>query len=211
MEIYWFDSLPSTQTYLIENIKSGKYSAPLCVAADTQSSGLGSRGNSWESADDALLFSFALPLKMLPEDLKIESASIYFMYLLKELLAKEGSKSWFKWPNDIYIGDKKAGGCITSFLSAQKTVVCGIGLNIKAGSMYGECDIKIDKKTLLEEYLSIFSASPEWKQIFINFEVEFLKTREYTAHLSSMECLENATLNSDGSLTIEDKKVFSLR
>jgi BirA family biotin operon repressor/biotin-[acetyl-CoA-carboxylase] ligase len=176
-----------------------------------QSGGLGSRGNSWESTDDALLFSFAISLKMLPKDLKIESASIYFMYLLKELLAKRGSKSWFKWPNDIYIGDKKVGGCITSFLGAQKTLICGIGLNIKADPTYGECDIKIDKKTLLNEYLSIFSASPEWKQIFINFEVEFLKTREYAAHLSNMECLENATLNSDGSLTIEDKKVFSLR
>lgn len=181
------------------------------MAANTQSNGTGSRGNSWESVDDALLFSFALPLEILPEDLKVESASIYFMYILKELLVKNGSKSWFKWPNDIYIGDKKVGGCITSFLSAQKTLVCGIGLNIKADPIYGECDIKIDKITLLKEYLSIFSASPRWKQIFINFEVEFLKTRECAARLSSIECLENATLNSDGSLTIEDKKVFSLR
>lgn len=211
MEIFWFDTLPSTQTYLIEKIKKGELSAPVCVSCNTQTNGVGSRANRWESVSDALLFSFALPLKQLPNDLKIESASIYFMYILKEILAHKGSKCWFKWPNDIYVEDKKIAGAITAFLKDRQTLVCGIGVNFSQTKEYGKCDIKIDKKNLINEYLSVFTAPPEWKHIFRKFEVEFLKTREKMLLHSSQKYHENVTLNSDGSLSVDNKKVFSLR
>ncbi len=211
MEILWFDTLPSTQVYLVEKIKNGNLSAPVCVVAQTQTDGQGSRGNRWESVADSLLFSFAIPLKELPNDLKIESASIYFMYIMKELLANKGSRCWFKWPNDIYIDDKKIAGAITTFLKEKETLVCGIGINFFETKEFGKCDIKTDKKSLINEYLSVFTAPPEWKQIFIKFEVEFLKTKEKMLFHSSQKYSENVTLNSDGSLSVDNKKVFSLR
>lgn len=54
-----------------------------------------------------LFFSFVLKRNDLPSDLQIQSASIYFSYILKEVLALEGSKIWLKWPNDFYIDNKK--------------------------------------------------------------------------------------------------------
>ncbi len=211
MEIFWFDTLPSTQTYLVEKIKNGELCAPVCVVADTQTQGVGSRANRWESVQDALLFSFAVPLKQLPNDLKIESASIYFMYILKEILAHKGSQCWLKWPNDIYVEDKKIAGAITAFLKDKEILVCGIGINFSQTKEYGNCDIKTDKKNLINEYISVFTAPPEWKQIFIKFEVEFLKTREKMLLHSSKEYHKNVTLNGDGSLSVDNKKVFSLR
>jgi BirA family transcriptional regulator, biotin operon repressor / biotin---[acetyl-CoA-carboxylase] ligase len=211
LETLWFNSLPSTQTYLAQKIKSGELNAPVCVATDMQTDGLGSRGNKWESEDGDLFFSFAVPLASLPHDLKIESASIYFMYIFKTLLAKQGSKCWFKWPNDIYIGDLKIGGAITSFDNQNKTLICGIGINLTNHKNFGKCDIKVDKKSLLCKYLSIFKAFPEWKQIFINFRVEFSKTIDMPAYRDSLKCIESTTLNDDGSLSVNDKKVFSLR
>jgi BirA family transcriptional regulator, biotin operon repressor / biotin---[acetyl-CoA-carboxylase] ligase len=211
LEILWFDALASTQTHLVSKIKAKELTAPICVASNTQTEGIGSRGNSWESTQEALLFSFAVPLSGLPKDLKIESASIYFMYILKELLAEKGSKCWFKWPNDIYIDDKKIAGVLTTLVKNEDVLVCGIGLNFFEQNEFGKCDIKTDKKSLLCEYLSVFTAPPEWKRIFIKFEVEFLKTRANSPYSERIKYLENATLNSDGSLTIEDKKVFSLR
>jgi BirA family transcriptional regulator, biotin operon repressor / biotin---[acetyl-CoA-carboxylase] ligase len=211
LEIFWFDTLPSTQTYLVEKIKNGELSAPVCIIADTQSDGQGSRANKWEFTQDSLLFSFAVSLKALPDDLKLESASIYFMYILKELLANKGSNCWLKWPNDIYIGDKKMAGAITSFLKEKDTLVCGIGINFSQTKEFGGCDIKTDKKNLINEYLSVFTAPPEWKHIFRKFEVEFLKTREKMLLHSSQKYHENVTLNSDGSLSVDNKKVFSLR
>lgn len=211
MEIFWFDTLPSTQSYLVEKIKNNELSAPVCIVADTQTNGQGSRANKWESIPDSLLFSFAIPLKTLPSDLRLESASIYFMYLLKDLLADKGSKCWLKWPNDIYVNDKKIAGAITAFLKERETLVCGIGINFSQTQKFGVCDIKTDKKSLINEYLSVFTAPPEWKHIFRKFEVEFLKTREKMLLHSSQEYHKNVTLNSDGSLSVDNKKVFSLR
>jgi len=54
------------------------------VITDTQTQGVGSRGNRWESLDGNLFVSFCLSLDALPTDLKVESASIYFSYMLKE-------------------------------------------------------------------------------------------------------------------------------
>ena len=52
-----------------------------------------------------IFFSFAIKIDELPTDLKLESASIYFAYLLKETLYELGSCVWLKWPNDFYIDD----------------------------------------------------------------------------------------------------------
>ncbi|MGL2694058.1 biotin--[acetyl-CoA-carboxylase] ligase, partial [Helicobacter pylori] len=43
-----FESLPSTQTYLLEKLKSNELKAPVLVLAKNQSAGIGSRGNIWE-------------------------------------------------------------------------------------------------------------------------------------------------------------------
>lgn len=211
MEIIWFDTLPSTQNYLIEKIKTGELSAPVCVAAKTQTDGRGSRANRWESVEDALLFSFALPLSALPDDLKLESASIYFMYILKESLNKLGSSCWFKWPNDIYLEGDKIGGAITQFIKERECFICGIGLNLLSLGDFSACDVSVDKDNFIYEYLNLFTTPPNWKHILKSFEVEFLKTRDKIPYKISGQHIESATLNSDGSLSIDNKKVFSLR
>jgi BirA family transcriptional regulator, biotin operon repressor / biotin---[acetyl-CoA-carboxylase] ligase len=211
LETIWFDTLPSTQTYLIESVKNGSLKAPICIAAHTQSEGIGSRGNKWEHGDGNLFFSFAVPLAQLPHDLKIESASVYFMYILKELLADKGSKCWVKWPNDIYIDEQKIGGAITFYDDKKTIFICGIGLNTTSKVGFGKCDIKVDKKSLLNEYLSIFRALPDWRDIFIKFQVEFGKTIGMSAYSKSFENSSDISLNDDGSLSVDNKKVFSLR
>lgn len=211
METIWFDTLPSTQTHLIEQIKDGSLKAPVCIAAHAQPGGIGSRGNKWEHGDGNLFFSFAVPLAQLPHDLKVESASVYFMYILKELLTAKGSRCWVKWPNDIYINEQKIGGAITFYDNKNTIFICGIGLNVASEVGFGKCDIKVDKKSLLNEYLSIFRALPSWRDIFIKFQVEFEKTIGMSAYVKSFGESVNISLNDDGSLSVDNKKVFSLR
>ena len=211
MEILWFEILPSTQLYLTEKIKTGELTAPVCVAAKRQTNGIGSRANRWEEVGEALLFSFAFPLEALPPDLKLESASIYFMYIFKKVLAERGSSCWFKWPNDIYVEDEKIAGAITSVVNAKNVVVCGVGLNLKSDGKFGVCDIELKKEDALFLYLKALESPPEWKRIFIEFKVEFFNTRAKIPYERSGIFWENATLNGDGSLCIDNKKVFSLR
>ena len=86
MQVLHFDSLESTQLYLSQQIRVRTLTAPVMVIADKQSGGIGSRGNAWENVKEGLYFSFAIPLNMLPQDLPLESISIYMGFLFKENL-----------------------------------------------------------------------------------------------------------------------------
>ena len=108
MEIIYLDEIDSTQNFLIKKIKEKQVLPPVAVIANIQKNGIGSRGNSWIGEFGNLFLSFALTLDELPKDLPIQSSSIYFSYILKDVLFKKGSKIWLKWPNDFYIKSKKS-------------------------------------------------------------------------------------------------------
>ncbi|NOQ30957.1 MAG: biotin--[acetyl-CoA-carboxylase] ligase [Helicobacteraceae bacterium] len=211
MQILSFESLDSTQTYLLKNLKNKTLESPIAIVSDSQTSGLGSRGNSWDSNEGNLFLSFALKRNSLPNDLKLESSSIYFAYILKEILQKLGSKLWLKWPNDFYINDKKVGGVITN-ISADN-LVCGIGLNLNnSKDTFTSLDIQIDREYLLNLYFNELKKFPIWKQIFSKFEIEFHNNKNFSTHIENeLVILKNAKLLEDGSLEVNNKKVFSLR
>lgn len=211
MDIFWLESVDSTQTFLINGLKNNSLQAPVLIGSTLQTKGYGSRGNSWISEQGNLFISFALPREVLPSDLKLESSSIYFAMILKQLLAQRGSTVWIKWPNDFYVGDKKIGGVITNI--AGDVLVCGIGLNLCcAPSGFDVLDIEIGALTLSEVYSCELEKFPTWKQIFSNFRLEFGKSRSYfTNNDSGVVGLKNATLLEDGSLECNGQRIFSLR
>lgn len=211
MQTLWLESVDSTQRYLLEALKEGKHTAPVCVAALRQESGQGSRGNSWNGLEGNLFFSFAIERSELPNDLKLESSSVYFTYLLKEMLAEMGSSLWLKWPNDFYLGDKKIGGAITNLYKEQ--LICGIGLNTKLSPEgFSKLDIEIENETVLEHYFDIIKNPPSWKKVFSKYEVEFVKSRSYFTHSGETKLsLENARLLDDGSIECNGQRMFSLR
>lgn len=209
METIYFHELPSTQKYLVSAIKSSELTAPICIVAGSQSSGVGSKENSWVGVDGNLFFSFALPLEHLPDDLPRQSICIYLLYIFKECLSELGSHVNLKWPNDLYLGEKKVCGAMTSIL--KKEIVCGIGLNShEAPPEYAKMDIKIDHMPLLAYYFERLKNKPSWASIFSKYSVEFSSKRKeffgvYLAQGQSVELL------SDGSLSIDGEKVFGIR
>ncbi len=211
MEIVSFDTLASTQKYLLEQLKKQSVKAPLAVIANQQHSGIGSRDNSWSGGEGNFFASIAVDLEDLPKDLPLESASIYFSFIMKQTLEALGEDVWLKWPNDFYLDDEKIGGTITKKI--KNTLVCGMGINLK-NSQNGyralECDISA--RNLLEKYLEKIEKFPEWKQIFRLYEIEFELSRKFSVHIENdKKSLSDATLCEDGSLIIEGKRVFSLR
>ncbi len=211
MEIKKFKKLDSTHKYLIKNIKNSSLTPPIAIICDSQSAGIGSRGNVWKSLEGNLFLSFALNIKDLPKDLPQSAFSIYFSYILKLTLEELGSKVWVKWPNDFYIEKLKIGGTI-SFL--QKNVVIGsIGLNLSSiPPTFGALDIEISRDELLENYLKKLAQKIPWKQIFSKFSVEFHFNRDFSFNCGGgQKSLDNATLLYDGSISIDGKKVYNLR
>lgn len=211
MDILWFESLDSTQSYLVSKLKSGEISPPVSVGASYQFMGKGSRGNGWIAQEGNLFMSVAIKRSELPTDLKLESTSIYLAFLMKELLASKGSNVWLKWPNDFYLNERKIGGLITSLV--EDVLICGIGINlVSAPEEFGTLDIEIAPYDLTKAYTGLFTNLPSWKQIFSNYRIEFENSREFFTHNNNEKiALKRAILCEDGSLECDGQRIFSLR
>lgn len=211
MQILYLESVDSTQKYLKELIINKKISAPYAVVADSQTAGVGSRENSWSGVKDNLFLSFAISLQQLPKDLKLESASIYFSYILKETLEEFGSEVWLKWPNDFYIKDQKIGGMITNVV--YESIVCGVGLNIaEAPESFEKLDVDLKREELIERYFTNLEKKSSWKQVFSKYKLEFYRNQNFYTHCKSLRIsLEGASLESDGSVVVNGERIYSLR
>jgi BirA family transcriptional regulator, biotin operon repressor / biotin---[acetyl-CoA-carboxylase] ligase len=211
VEIHWFDELESTQTYLIEGLKSETLKSPICIGTSLQTQGRGSRGNEWIGTKGNLFISIAVNRSELPDDLKLESSSIYFAFIMKELLSSLGSKVWLKWPNDFYINQQKMGGVITNLVG--DSLVCGIGINLSHAPLdFSKIDIEISSQELTNNYVGELKKFPSWKQIFSKFKLEFKRSKSFVTHADEMIFrLEDAVLLEDGSLEYNGQRIFSLR
>ena len=211
MELLCFNCLESTQTYLLQELKAKRVSAPICVMAKEQTAGIGSRDNRWEGGEGNLFFSFAVELAHLPHDLPLSSASIYFSFIMKELLQKYDTEVWLKWPNDLYQDSYKIGGTITK--KTDTILLCGMGINLQKNlNGFKALNLNVEPIFLLKEYLLSLEKYPSWKQVFSLYRIEFERSREYFTHIDGeLKSLENAILSEDGSLLIEKKRVYSIR
>jgi BirA family biotin operon repressor/biotin-[acetyl-CoA-carboxylase] ligase len=211
LDLHYFDSLPSTQTYLIEKIKHKELVPPVCVVTKEQTNGIGSRDNSWEGGEGNLFFSFALSLEGLPSDLPLSSASIYFSFLMKQVLLRYDDSIWLKWPNDLYQDTFKIGGTITKKI--DNILLCGMGINLeKNANGFKALNLNIEPNFLLEEYLEYLKMYPEWKDVFSQYRIEFERSRRFFTHIDGvLKPLEKAILSEDGSLIIDNKRVYSIR
>ena len=211
MEIIYLNSVDSTHKYLKEYIKTNSYTNPLAIVTSHQTDGIGSRDNKWQGKKGNLFFSFVLDKTYLPIDLPLQSSSIYFSFVLKQILNSYGSKVWLKWPNDFYIKNKKIGGTITNM--AGEFLYCGIGLNlIETSKEYGYLDIDIDYKQVLKEYFELLETKILWKDIYQKYKDEFEQNHTFTTTLDGKKVsLKDSILNEDGSIKLNENILYSLR
>lgn len=211
LTIDYLESVDSTQKELKKLLLSKEVKAPYALVAKQQTEGKGSRDNSWIGFEGNLFLSFCVGVKDLPTDLKLESASLYFAYILKETLLQEGSKVWLKWPNDFYIDELKIGGMITSLVN--DTLICGVGLNlVKNPKGFGKLDIVVSVEDLLKKYFLNLEKKRLWKQVFSKYKLEFYKKQSFSTHINSLKIsLDEAVLQDDGSIVINNERVYSLR
>ena len=211
MEIIYYNCLESTQKKLINLVREGKVSSNCAIVAKKQTSGIGSRNNSWQALEGDLLFSFAIKKDDLPSDLPISSASIYFAFLMKEILNNYSQDCWLKWPNDIYIKNKKCGGVVTQLLKGYYIV--GIGINlVKRENDFAFCSIKKSVKEMLPSYFMLLKKSLKWQEVFSKYKLEFENNNEFLTTINGRKiAIKSATLSSDGALIVDNERIYSLR
>ena len=215
MQIKFFDSLPSTQEYLIAQIKSGAVDSELCIVAKVQSKGIGSRGNEWSAVEKGLYFSFAKRVDSLPQDLQVQSSAIFFAFNFMCELRDLGSAIWLKYPNDLFLGRQKIGGVMCGIVG--NFAVCGIGLNLEAQKFaHLESEVSEILQKDLNGFLGAFFKRVEssaWSEVFSAYSAEFHKNYDFLFHSENGKILslKNATLQKDGAIKMGDKIIYCAR
>ncbi len=132
--LYRIPETPSTNLLAIEMLSKDRPDEGFVVITDHQTNGKGMDTNHWESEKGKnLTFSLVLypPFAADRQFLLNKAISLgIYDFLQSELPEQEVS---IKWPNDIYIGDKKACGMLiqNSVIGNRlEYVIVGIGLNV---------------------------------------------------------------------------------
>jgi BirA family biotin operon repressor/biotin-[acetyl-CoA-carboxylase] ligase len=131
----------------------------MVVSTEFQDDGKGHAGNSWESkAGMNCLFS------VLIRDFEVEAASQFIVSKLTCLAIVDVVKQYLpeqivkiKWPNDIYVGDKKLAGILiqnTTQGMFLKDSIIGIGLNVNQEFFESDAPNPISMKSLAGESFS---------------------------------------------------------
>ncbi|WQW03183.1 biotin--[acetyl-CoA-carboxylase] ligase [Helicobacter pylori] len=199
-----FESLPSTQTYLLEKLKNDALKAPVLIVAKNQSAGIGSRGNIWEGVESALTFSLALNAGDLPKDLPMQASALYLGFLFKEVLKELGSQTWLKWPNDLYLGGQKIGGVLVNIYKGMR--VCGIGVN-RVSKKWACLDIGASDDLIIEGFLKKIEENLFWGEVLSKYALEFHRSSSFNFHNDWGEAmsLKDAELLEDGRICIKGK------
>jgi BirA family biotin operon repressor/biotin-[acetyl-CoA-carboxylase] ligase len=212
LEIIYLSKVDSTHKFLLNKLQAKELTIPIAVVAEEQLAGIGTRGREWIGYRGNLFLSFCIKVDKLPSDLPINSASIYYAYIIKEALVDLGSQVWLKWPNDLYLSDRKIGGILTTF--KENFLICSIGLNLKKSpNNFKTIDIDINKNKIIDLFFTKLKQAISWKYVFRNYRVEFEKSKEYDTSFRDGRrvLLEDALLQNDGSIILNGEKVYSLR
>jgi len=196
---------------LVSKVRDGEIKGMTAVIAAEQSDGIGSRDNKWIGGRGNFFVSVAIPISMLPNDLPLQATSVYYGFMMRNVLRDISPDVWLKWPNDLYRAQAKIGGVVTHKL--KEFFVIGIGVNLqKQKNSFSALDIEIEPYRLLEIYLDELGKQLKWKQILSDFKVEFEKHRDFFFHHNgALMSLQEAILCDDGSLMIDNERIYNQR
>jgi len=168
--IYYFESVASTMDVAVQSGIKGAVEGTL-ILAESQTKGKGRLGRSWFSPKyKGMYFSLILKPKILPSQASILTflSAVSACEAIKEVT---GLDVHIKWPNDIFLGNKKLGGILTE-LSAETDkinfVIIGMGLNVNndkktlisgATSLEEHKKEKVNRISLLQEILRRIEAN----------------------------------------------------
>ena len=118
--------IDSSNSELMRRARAGQYEATLLVA-ERQTAGRGRMGRVWQSQPGGSL-TFSISLSMAPRDWSGLSLAVGLS--LAESL-HPGVR--LKWPNDLWLEDRKLGGILVeaASMAGRSQVVVGVGLNIR--------------------------------------------------------------------------------
>jgi BirA family biotin operon repressor/biotin-[acetyl-CoA-carboxylase] ligase len=174
-KLIYLPSCHSTNDIAAELVRKNSFEEGIVVITDEQTNGRGQRGNTWMT-QPGMNLTFSLVLK--PEFIAIQN-----QFLLSKLVALAVSSYLrtysdvvkIKWPNDIYLGDKKICGIlIENSLQGMRisSSVIGIGINVNQVTFDNE------RITSLAQVLHrTFSLQDEFDKIIHHLDAYYLRSK----------------------------------
>lgn len=168
-EVLFFNELGSTFSKAERLINSNTVQGNFLCLAGEQSSGKGRGKNSWLSPAGGLWLTAALYGFNFQSNITIFTG-ICIHKTLSELFPSISDNLKIKWPNDIYLNDKKLCGILSSNLSNRKYHLIGIGLNTNvekfdetlapnATSLQIELNKSVDNEKILTRIFDNFASA----------------------------------------------------
>ncbi|MEA4868038.1 MAG: biotin--[acetyl-CoA-carboxylase] ligase [Bacteroidia bacterium] len=183
-KINWLNTVDSTNSEAIRQFKSSDDFT--VFASSYQTSGRGQKGTSWESEEGKNL-TFSIVLK--PESIKAEKQFVIAQVVtigIKRYLLSRGLEAKIKWPNDIYIKDKKICGILIEHFLSGDTLsgsIVGIGLNVNQSKFVSDAPNPVSMRNLLG------------REFVLEEELEALVGCIYDIYYPLMSFLSNSTFN----------------
>lgn len=131
--VHYLPSCHSTNEIAANLLAQGPNEGEL-VITDNQTDGRGQRGNYWESEPYLnLTFSLILKPKFLALQNQFRLTQVVSISLASVIQSYVPNIVKIKWPNDIYVDDKKIAGILIQNVVKSKEIehsIIGIGLNV---------------------------------------------------------------------------------
>ena len=219
-EIIHIDETDSTNRWLVANRTEGL--SPCVVVADYQTAGRGCGTNKWESERGKnLLFSMLIH----PTEIPVNKQFVVSMAVANSIAAVvakyvTSQAVSVKWPNDIYVGDKKICGILIENRlqgGVIKDSIIGVGLNVNQlcfvsdapnpVSMANITGRQFDREQLLQELLEAFQQ--EWADlegVRERYLQQLYRRKGFFRYRDAYgECTaEIVTVEADGHLVLQD-------
>jgi len=191
-------SVDSTNTFLLNLSNNEKIVEGTVVYAENQTKGRGQRNNLWISEDSK---SLCLSVLFYPKiDLSHQFTFNKCIALaLVSSLNVLGVKSFIKWPNDIFVNDKKiAGVLIENSIREKKLQKSIVGIGINANNNCSEIEFATSLKEVLNADISmkkiLLTLCQELEKYYLLFKNDKKQIQDlYHSYLYKKDCLVNFT------------------
>lgn len=183
-KIKWFETIDSTNSEAVRQFK--ECDDFTVFASGYQTSGRGQKGTSWESEQGKNL-TFSVVLKS--EGIKAENQFVVSQIItigIKRYLKSKGIEAKIKWPNDIYVGDKKICGILIEHFLSGDTLsgsVVGVGLNVNQDKFSSDAPNPVSMKNILG------------KEFSLEEELQSLVGHFHEIYFPFINFISNATIN----------------
>ena len=217
-EFHYFEKLDSTNAEAMRRMTSVDGNILHVFYASYQSEGRGQAKHKWISPIDMnVLMSILLKNINIPSKYQFSISHATALTVL-EFLRDEfpDAKAKIKWPNDIFINNKKIAGILIENLSMANMIsafVAGIGLNLNqqsfnsdlpdAGSLYmldGKMrDVNETVEVLTEKFVPNLELlqSKKWNELHLRYDSVLYKKNEFAEFLKNDKVFTARILRTD--------------